>query len=93
MGFSRQERWSGLPLPPPGDFPDPGIESRSPALQADALMSEPPGKPILLWPKVNPAISLVSGTSPVWPVLCPTLQKPSVGRRCPACVSLEHPHS
>ena len=42
--FSRQECWSGLPFPSPGDFPNPGIESGSPALQADALMSEPPGK-------------------------------------------------
>ena len=47
MGFSRQEYWSGLPFPSPGDLPDPGIESRSPALQADALTSEPPGKPDL----------------------------------------------
>ena len=37
MGFSRQECWSGLPFPSPGDLPDPGIEPRSPALQADAL--------------------------------------------------------
>ena len=43
MGFSRQEYWSGLSLPSPGDIPDPGIEPRSPALQADALPSEPPG--------------------------------------------------
>ena len=40
MGFSRQECWSGLPLPSPGDLPDPGIEPWSPALQADALPSE-----------------------------------------------------
>ena len=46
MGFSRQEYWSGLPLPSPGDLPNPGIESRSPTLKADALTSEPPGKPI-----------------------------------------------
>ena len=45
MGFSRQEYWSGLPFPSPGDLPDPGVEPRSPALQADALSSEPPGKP------------------------------------------------
>ena len=45
MVFSRQEYWSGLPFPSPGDLPDPGIEHRSPALQADALTSEPPGKP------------------------------------------------
>ena len=42
MGFSRQEYCSGLPFPSPGDLPDPGIELRSPALQADALLSEPP---------------------------------------------------
>ena len=45
MGFSRQEHWSGLPFPSPGHLPDPGIEARSPALQADTLTSEPPGKP------------------------------------------------
>ena len=41
-----QEYWSGLPCPPPGDLPDPGIEPRSPALQIDSLPSESPGKPI-----------------------------------------------
>ena len=45
MGFSKQECWSGLPFPSPGDLPNPGIEPRSPELQADALPSEPPGKP------------------------------------------------
>ena len=45
MGFSRQEYWSGLPFPSPGDLPDPRTEPRSPALLADALTSEPPGKP------------------------------------------------
>ena len=43
MGFSRQETWSGLPFPSPGDLPDPGIDPESPAFQADALTSEPPG--------------------------------------------------
>ena len=43
-GFSRQEFWSGLPFPSPGYLPNPGIESRSPALWADTLPSEPPGK-------------------------------------------------
>ena len=46
MGFSRQEYWSGLPFPSPGDLPNPGIEPRPPTLQADVLTSEPPGKPI-----------------------------------------------
>ena len=42
VGFPRQEYWSGLPFPSSGDLPDPGIEPRSPKLQADALLSEPP---------------------------------------------------
>ena len=45
VGFSRQEYCSGLPFPSPGDLPDPGIEAGSPTFQADALTSEPPGKP------------------------------------------------
>ena len=45
MGFSRQEHWSGLPFPSPGDLPDPGIEHGSPALQADSLLTELQGKP------------------------------------------------
>ena len=43
MGFFRQEYWGGLPFPTPGDLSDPGIEPRSPALQAGSLLSEPPG--------------------------------------------------
>ena len=58
MGFSRQEYWSGLPYPSPGDFPDPGIEPGSPTLQADALLSEPPGKPMFL--KSNPSFALAA---------------------------------
>ena len=45
MGFSRQEYWSGLPFPSPGDLPDPGIKPRFPALRVDSSSSEPPGKP------------------------------------------------
>ena len=44
-GFSRQESWSGLLFPSPGDLPNPGIKPNSPALQVDSLPSEPPGKP------------------------------------------------
>ena len=47
MGFSRQEYWSGLPFPSPGDLPNPGIETGSPALQADSLPSDPPGEPFI----------------------------------------------
>ena len=49
MGFSRQECWSGLPFPSPGDLPNPGIKPGSPSLQADALPSEPPGKTNPSW--------------------------------------------
>ena len=49
--FSRQEYWSGLPCPSPGDLPNPGIKPESPALQADSLPSEPPGKlRRVVWP-------------------------------------------
>ena len=46
MEFSRQEYWSGLPFPSPGDLPDPGIKPGTPALQADSLPSETPMKPL-----------------------------------------------
>ena len=49
MGLSRQEYWSGLPFPSPGDLPDAEIEPRSPTLQADTLTSEPAGK--LIYPR------------------------------------------
>ena len=49
MGFSRQEYWNGLPFPSPWDLPDPGIEPRSPALQADALLSELKGLEAVKW--------------------------------------------
>ena len=45
LEFSRQEYWSGLPFPSPGDFPNPGIKPQSPVLQADSLLSERLGKP------------------------------------------------
>ena len=47
MEFSRQEYWSGLPFPSPGDLPDLEIETRSPTLQTDSLLSELPGKALL----------------------------------------------
>ena len=53
MGFSRQEYWSGFPFPSPGDLPHPGIQPGSAALQADALPSEPPGKPHELYSPWN----------------------------------------
>ena len=53
MEFSRQEYWSRLPFPSPGDLPSPGIEPGSPALQADSLPSEPPEKPRGQWSLVG----------------------------------------
>ena len=47
MEFFRQESWSGLPFPSPEDLPNPGIEPGPPALQADSLLSEPPGLPLV----------------------------------------------
>ena len=61
-GFSRQEYWSGLPCPPPGDRPNPWIESRSPTLQADSFPSEPPGKPKNI---VVGSLSLLQGNFPI----------------------------
>ena len=57
MGFSRQECWNGLPFSSPADLPDPGIKPGSPALQAAALLSEPPGKPQILTDLVVPGLS------------------------------------
>ena len=57
MGFSRQECWSGLPFPFPGDLPDPGTEPKSPTLQADTLLSEPPGMFSIKKPPENMILS------------------------------------
>ena len=61
MGFPRQEYWNGLPFPSPANLPDSGIKPRSPALQADALPSEPPGKPRLnkMWPLLSRSHNLL----------------------------------
>ena len=53
VGFSRQEYWSGLSFPSPGDFPDPGFVPGFPALQADCLQAEPQGKPSFLLDSAN----------------------------------------
>ena len=68
MGFSRQEYWSGLPFPSPGDLPNPGTKPGSPALQRDALPSEPPGPSFnsqqdlaaMVLMSVHPAFLLIS---------------------------------
>ena len=63
MGFCRQGYWSGLPFPPPGNLPKPGIETESPvspALQADFFTTEPPGKSYLRLMCINYAIKQIS---------------------------------
>ena len=67
IGFSRQEYCSGLPFPSPGDLPNPGIEPGSPALQADALPSEPPGKPVM-------QLVLNSLLESAFALLCPVIK-------------------
>ena len=52
MGFSRQEYWSGLPFPSPGDLPKPGIKPRSPVLEADSLRAAQPGKPTTMFSSI-----------------------------------------
>ena len=82
MGFSKPEYWSGLPFPSPGDFPTLGIEPGSPAVQADSLPSEPPGRPRH---KLNPsschllagrAVSSEGQALWVWFFLCASLGTP-----------------
>ena len=84
MGFSKQEFWSELPCPPPGDLPNPRIEPRSPTLQADSLPSDPQGSPRRLdwvaypffrgssWPRNQTSVScLAGGFFPSWAVTTP----------------------
>ena len=81
-GFSRPEYWSGLPCPPPGDLPNPGIEPNSPTLQADSLPSEPPGKPAMWETWFNSWVGKIPWrreqlTTPVfWPGACHGLYSP-----------------
>ena len=66
MEFSRQEYWSGLPFPSPGDLPNPGMEPGSPTLQAGALPSEPPGKTKDLVLRVSPSSTGLPSTVKEW---------------------------
>ena len=80
IGFSRQEYWSGLPFPSPGSLPNPGIEPRSPSLQGDSLLSEPPGSSSTFLLPPNP--SGLTFSSKPWSV-------PWVWASCPG----KWPHS
>ena len=65
LGFSRQAYWSGLPFPSPGDLPDPGIKLRSPALQADSLLSHQESRVIIFQLKKECLLELVTqGSDP-----------------------------
>ena len=75
MGFSRQEYWSGVPFPSPGDLPDPGIRPGCPALHADALPSEPPEKP--LQPKMTYELTCSVGMELYYPSCGQVAEKPS----------------
>ena len=83
VGFPRQEYWSGLPFPSPGDLPDPGSEPVSPAWQVDFFTLESPGKPISLIPPVHPqyntefvwSLSLVPGRELQKPLEFPEQQE------------------
>ena len=95
MGFRRQEYWSGLPFLSLGDLPNPGIEPRSPALQADALPSEPPGKAVV---DISLSIMIISscmfvaangiGMKVLVTQSCPTLETPWTVA-CPVPLSME----
>jgi len=99
MGFSRQEYWNWLPFPSPGGLPNPGIKPRSPTLQAEALTSEPPGKPCTyvlvsrfslknrnIWPQRTPFCMELGRICPlrVDDVLCSSLSQVLSLHCCPS---------
>ena len=78
-GFSRQEYWSGLPCPPPGDLPNPGIKPRSLTLQANSLLSEPLGKPTGGNKEKNTITSFIHKLHSVSKFLCDEGQSKQIG--------------
>ena len=80
MEFSRQEYWSGLPFPSPGDIPKPGIEPRSLPLKADALPSETPGKPASQVKSIEISSNDTAAAAAKSLQSCPTLCDPTDGR-------------
>ena len=87
MEFSRQEYWSGLPFPSPGDLPYPGIKHRSSALQSNSLPSKPPGKPLssAILPKVN-----IRMTNPRSYLIILKLMMTNISWTCPICSAFSY---
>ena len=80
MRFSRQEYWNGLSFPSPGDLPNPGIEPRSPVLQADSLPAELSGKPLFLEGVFfNPVLGVLDGEGNGTPLQYSCLENPMDG--------------
>ena len=91
MEFSRQEYWSELPLPSPGDPPDAGIKPRSPALQTDALPSEPPGKPYFNMKYLTSNFTHPNSLSQVFTMLFASgFKMPLISVSCSASLPLLH---
>ena len=98
MGFSRQEYWSGLPFPSPGDLSNPGIEPRSPALQADALTSNVfffplPFHSVLVGKKALCTILLLCSPLLGWNIYPPYLENFCMGDLSPPFINLNFPGS
>ena len=87
MEFSRQEYWSGLPFPSPGDLPYPGIKHRSSAFQSNSLPSKPPGKPLssAILPKVN-----IRMTNPRSYLIILKLMMTNISWTCPICSAFSY---
>ena len=83
MGILQARNWSGLPCPPPGDLPNLGIKPRSPSLQADSLLSEPPGKPCLSKIKILATFSShwLELLSLLWKWVCTNISSPVMRSR------------
>ena len=89
MGFPRQEYWSGLPFPSPGNLPTAGIKPTSPALAGEFFTTEPPGKPFFTYLPACISYSSSAGQNPIkllttYPNVSPTGASPTLGPECPA---------
>ena len=89
MGFPRQEYWSGLPFPSPGNLPTAGIKPTSPALAGEFFTTEPPGKPLFTYLPACISYSSSAGQNPIkllttYPNVSPTGASPTLGPECPA---------